>query len=123
MQRGDTPRESRSNRGAAKNRDVRDVRDLHNSMERQRRVDLKKAFDGLKFCVPELADSDKASKLMILDKAADFCQKLKKKEIHLSTEKERERKKHFHLKRKLQILKQKSPKSLKLKYLTKGRFE
>jgi len=123
IQRGDTSRESRSNRGAAKNRDVRDVRDLHNSMERQRRVDLKKAFDGLKFCVPELADSDKASKLMILDKAADFCQKLKKKEIHLSTEKERERKKHFHLKRKLQILKQKSPKSLKLKYLTKGRFE
>ena len=92
-------------------------------MERQRRVDLKKAFDRLKFCVPELADSEKASKLMILDKAADFCQKLKKKEIHLSSEKERERKKHFHLKRKLQILKQKSPKSLKLKYLTKGRFE
>ena len=92
-------------------------------MERQRRVDLKRAFDGLKSCVPELAESDKASKLMILDKAADFCQRLKKKETVLKLERERERKKQYHLQKKLQILKNRSPKSLKLKYSSKKRFE
>ena len=98
----------------------RDVRDLHNSMERQRRVDLKRAFDGLKICVPELAQSDKASKLMILDKAADFCQMLKLKELNLSSEKDRERKKYLLLKKKLQMLeKKKSPKSLQVKFTSK----
>ena len=54
----------------------REIRDLHNSMERQRRVDLRKNFDMLKVCVPELADNDKASKLNILNKAADYCRLL-----------------------------------------------
>ena len=98
----------------------RDIRDLHNSMERQRRVDLKRAFDGLKICVPELAESDKVSKLMILDKAADFCQMLKLKELNLSSEKDRERKKYLLLKKKLQMLeKKKSPKSLQVTYTSK----
>ena len=97
----------------------RDIRDLHNSMERQRRIDLKRAFDGLKICVPELAESDKASKLMILDKAADFCQMLKLKELNLSSEKDRERKKCLLLKKKLQMLEKKSPKSLQVRCRSK----
>merc|ERR1712106_370831 len=66
----------------------REVRDLHNSMERQRRVDLKNAFDSLKTCVPDIAETDRASKLMILDRAADFCQELSRKESALQIEKE-----------------------------------
>ena len=89
-----------------------DIRHLHNTMERQRRVDLKRAFDCLKVCVPELAESDKASKLMILEKAAHFCQILKRKEISLSAEKDRQKKKQFQLKTKLNLLGKKSSKSL-----------
>ena len=92
---------------------VKDIRHLHNSMERQRRIDLKRAFDCLKICVPELAESDKASKLMILEKAANFCQTLKKKELTLNAEKERHRRRQFHLKKKLNLLEYKtSTKSL-----------
>ena len=90
----------------------RDVRDLHNSMERQRRVDLKNAFDGLKICVPEIADSDRASKLMILDKAADFCQSLKRKELTLNGEKDKEKRKNNLLRKKLSMLQTHSNASL-----------
>ncbi len=69
----------------------REVRDLHNSLERQRRVDLKNAFDTLKICVPEIAASDKASKLLILNKARDFCMSLGSREAQLRREKERQR--------------------------------
>ena len=67
----------------------RDVRDLHNSLERQRRIDLKNAFDTLKVCVPSIAASDKASKLLILTKARDFCTSLGSTEAQLRREKER----------------------------------
>jgi len=90
----------------------RDVRDLHNSMERQRRVDLKNAFDGLKICVPEIAESDRASKLMILDKAADFCQSLKKKESALNGERDKEKRKNELLRKKLNMLRAHSHTSL-----------
>ena len=90
----------------------RDVRDLHNSMERQRRVDLKNAFDGLKICVPEIAESDRASKLMILDKAADFCQSLKKKESTLNGERDKEKRKNELLRKKLNMLRAHSHTSL-----------
>jgi len=90
----------------------RDVRDLHNSMERQRRVDLKNAFDALKMCVPEIADSDRASKLMILDKAAEFCQSLLRKETSLTTEREKEKRRNTLMRRKLTLLKTQSKTSL-----------
>jgi len=97
-------KERKSHKHRDKGDKCRDVRDLHNSMERQRRVDLKNAFDGLKICVPEIADSDRASKLMILDKAADFCQSLKKKESSLSGEKDKEKRKNTLLRKKLSML-------------------
>ena len=78
---------SRSSGGVVVKR--RDVRDLHNSLERQRRIDLKNAFDTLKVCVPSIAASDKASKLLILTKARDFCASLGSTEAQLRREKER----------------------------------
>jgi hypothetical protein len=56
------------------------ARDLHNHNERQRRTDLKNAFDYLKRRVPAIASSERVSKQMILDKAIDFCKSLKAKE-------------------------------------------
>jgi len=105
-------REGKSHKHRDKGDKCRDVRDLHNSMERQRRVDLKNAFDGLKICVPEIADSDRASKLMILDKAADFCQSLKRKESTLNSEKDKEKRKNILLRKKLSMLQTHSNASL-----------
>lgn len=90
----------------------REVRDLHNSMERQRRVDLKNAFDALKTCVPDIAETDRASKLMILDRAADFCQELSRKESALLNEKEKEVKRNQLLQKKLSMLRTLSKMSL-----------
>ncbi|CAB4061583.1 MYC [Lepeophtheirus salmonis] len=66
----------------------REVRDLHNSMERQRRVDLRNNFDQLKVVVPELKDAEKASKLNILNKSAEYCKYLTSTDIRLRKEKE-----------------------------------
>ena len=60
--------------------DQREARDVHNQMERQRRTDLKNAFDSLKDFVPTIANSDRASKQMVLDKAIGYCKTLKSKE-------------------------------------------
>jgi len=105
-------RDRKSHKHRDKGDKCRDVRDLHNSMERQRRVDLKNAFDGLKICVPEIADSDRASKLMILDKAADFCQSLKRKESTLNGERDKEKRKNTLLRKKLSMLQTHSNTSL-----------
>jgi hypothetical protein len=82
----------------------REVRDLHNSLERQRRVDLKNAFDTLKAGVPEVATSDKASKLLILTKARTFCLSLGSREAQLRKEKERERARHEALAKRVRLL-------------------
>merc|ERR1712113_1083810 len=49
----------------------REIRDLHNSMERQRRVEQRNHLAYLKKQGPEVADMDKASKLTILRKDMD----------------------------------------------------
>jgi len=82
----------------------REIRDLHNSMERQRRVDLRKNFDMLKVCVPELADVEKASKLNILNKAADYCKLLVSLDAKFKKEVEKEDQKNAILKKKLEGL-------------------
>ena len=64
----------------------KDARDLHNHMERQRRNELKTAFDLVRTCVPTISASDRASKQMILDKAIDFCRGLRVKEARACRE-------------------------------------
>ncbi|XP_059088254.1 N-myc protein-like [Tigriopus californicus] len=82
----------------------REIRDLHNSMERQRRVDLRNNFDQLKEVVPELADVDKASKLNILNKASEFCRQLTAADSRLKRDRETIQSRNLALKRKLQQL-------------------
>ena len=73
-------RKSRFEEVSSRRGDQREARDVHNQMERQRRNDLKNAFDSLKDFVPTIANSDRASKQMVLDKAIDYCKNLKSKE-------------------------------------------
>merc|ERR550539_73045 len=92
-----------SNR-ASQEEKCREIRDLRNSMERQRRVDLRKNFDMLKVCVPELADVEKASKLNILNKAADYCRLLVSLDAKFKKEVEKEEQKNAIMKKKLEGL-------------------
>lgn len=82
----------------------REIRDLHNSMERQRRVDLRQNFEQLKALVPELADSVKASKLNILKKASNYCHVLATLDNRLTSEHKLESDKNALLRRKLLCL-------------------
>ena len=79
----------------------REIRDLHNSMERQRRVDLRNNFEQLKDVVPDLKDVEKASKLNILNKSADFCRTLASQDAALSRQRDRELQRNSQLRKKL----------------------
>lgn len=48
-------------------------RSLHNNMERQRRIDLRNAFEDLRLLVPEVSKRDRAPKVVILREAAVYC--------------------------------------------------
>merc|ERR1711963_696980 len=85
----------------------REIRDLHNSMERQRRVEQRNHLAYLKKQVPEVADLDKASKLTILRKAMDYCHLLSNMDNRIRKEKDKENGKHQMLKKKLADLKAK----------------
>ncbi|XP_046587207.1 myc protein [Neodiprion lecontei] len=51
-------------------------RSLHNNMERQRRIELRNAFEDLRVLVPEVQMKEKAPKVVILRQAAVYCNKL-----------------------------------------------
>jgi len=97
---------SRSNRSTSSSsianpvEKCRKIRDLHNSMERQRRVDLRKNFEQLKAVVPELVDSEKASKLNILNKASNYCRLLATLNERLTSEQKLESGKNALLRKK-----------------------
>ncbi|GJQ70864.1 hypothetical protein Trydic_g784 [Trypoxylus dichotomus] len=51
-------------------------RSLHNNMERQRRIDLRNAFEDLRLLVPEVSKKERAAKVVILREAAGYCDAL-----------------------------------------------
>lgn len=51
-------------------------RSLHNNMERQRRIELRNAFEELRVLVPEVEMKEKAPKVVILRQAAVYCDML-----------------------------------------------
>ena len=51
-------------------------RSLHNNMERQRRIELRNAFEDLRVLVPEVEAKEKAPKVAILRQAALYCDRL-----------------------------------------------
>jgi Myc proto-oncogene protein len=60
--------------------DTLEKRNLHNNMERQRRIGLKNLFEELKCQIPSLKDKERAPKVNILREAANFCTKLRRDE-------------------------------------------
>jgi len=82
-----------------------EAREVHNQMERQRRNELKISFDNLKTVLPEIAESDKASKQQILDKAVETCKNIKSTELTLQNKKNSLAKSNALLKEKLRLLK------------------
>jgi len=81
-----------------------EAREVHNQMERQRRNELKVAFDVLKVHLPEIATSDKASKQQILDKAVETCLSIKTTETSLKSKASSLNKTNSLLKEKLRKL-------------------
>lgn len=57
--------------------DTIEKRNLHNNMERQRRIGLKNLFEELKQQIPTLKDKERAPKVNILREASTYCSKLK----------------------------------------------
>uniref|UniRef100_A0A182N0X8 BHLH domain-containing protein n=1 Tax=Anopheles dirus TaxID=7168 RepID=A0A182N0X8_9DIPT len=56
--------------------DTVEKRNLHNNLERQRRIGLKNLFEELKRQIPHLRDKDRAPKVNILREAATLCNRL-----------------------------------------------
>lgn len=60
-------------------------RNLHNDMERQRRIGLKNLFENLKEKIPSLRDKERAPKVNILREATMLCKKMTKDEAEFET--------------------------------------
>lgn len=61
--------------------DTIEKRNLHNNMERQRRIGLKNLFDELKDQLPSLKEKERAPKVTILREAALLCARLHQEDL------------------------------------------
>lgn len=67
-------------------------RNLHNDLERQRRIGLKNLFEELKCQIPSLRDKERAPKVSILREAAQLCTDLsREQETLFALRRQRER--------------------------------
>ena len=98
----DDVRSSKGEKG--KHRKFEEERELHNSMERQRRIEMKDAFDELKAVIPEIAKNDKVSKLNILNTARDYYCSLRSKVDTLQAVRQREEARRTRLLEQLNLL-------------------
>ncbi|XP_067641835.1 myc protein isoform X2 [Eurosta solidaginis] len=68
--------------------DTIEKRNLHNDMERQRRIGLKNLFEELKKQIPSIKDKERAPKVNILREAAKLCEALTRENQQLCDTKE-----------------------------------
>ena len=73
-------------------------------MERQRRIEMKDAYDCLKAVIPSIATVDKVSKLNILNTARDYYRALEGRIERLKTAKQLEAERKRQLLEKLNLL-------------------
>merc|ERR1711874_489990 len=99
-----SPRKRSSRAGGSDSEDSCEKRSQHNSMERQRRVDLRNAFEFLRSLIPDLEATDRAAKVVILKKAANFCQGLTQREKQFVAEKDALQKRQEILRKRLALL-------------------
>ncbi|KAJ8375140.1 hypothetical protein SKAU_G00057200 [Synaphobranchus kaupii] len=81
-----------------------DKRRTHNVLERQRRNELKLSFFALRDEIPEVANNEKAPKVVILKKATECIFSMQTDEQRLVSLKEQLRRKGEHLKQRLEQL-------------------
>ncbi|XP_036378025.1 transcriptional regulator Myc-like [Megalops cyprinoides] len=81
-----------------------DKRRTHNVLERQRRNELKLSFFALRDEIPEVANNEKAPKVVILKKATECILSMQTDEQRLISLKEKLRRKGEHLKQRLEQL-------------------
>ncbi|XP_065362710.1 myc protein [Calliphora vicina] len=67
--------------------DTIEKRNLHNDMERQRRIGLKNLFESLKKQIPSIKDKERAPKVNILREAAKLCEALTREDHQLLEQK------------------------------------
>ncbi|KAI8121623.1 Myc protein [Lucilia cuprina] len=67
--------------------DTIEKRNLHNDMERQRRIGLKNLFEALKKQIPSIKDKERAPKVNILREAAKLCEALTREDQQLMEQK------------------------------------
>ncbi|KAK7076474.1 hypothetical protein SK128_010182 [Halocaridina rubra] len=85
-----------------------DKREMHNSLERMRRVDLRNAFNDLRVLIPDLVEKEKAPKVEILKKASVYCRQIQKQEQTLEALVEKEKKYKNSLLKRLHSLQRQS---------------
>lgn len=71
-----TKSHNRRNISDSDDADSQEKRNLHNDMERQRRIGLKNLFEELKATIPSIRDKERAPKVNILREATNLCLKL-----------------------------------------------
>ena len=98
-----TKTKSAESRGS-RSRKYEEERELHNQMERQRREEMKVAYDCLKAVIPSIAEVEKVSKLNILNTARDYFISLEKRVKLTALMKQREEEKREKLLEKLNLL-------------------
>uniref|UniRef100_A0A9J8BUC2 Transcriptional regulator n=1 Tax=Cyprinus carpio carpio TaxID=630221 RepID=A0A9J8BUC2_CYPCA len=81
-----------------------DKRRTHNVLERQRRNELKLSFFALRDVIPDVANNEKAAKVVILKKATECIETMQEDEQKLISLKEKLRRKCEHLKQRLEQL-------------------
>ncbi|XP_060901477.1 transcriptional regulator Myc-B-like [Labrus mixtus] len=84
--------------------DNEDKRRTHNVLERQRRNELKMSFLALRDEIPALEKNDRAAKVVILKKAAEYIEEVKEHERRLLTTKEELRRRSRELRHRLKQL-------------------
>lgn len=101
---GSSSPRKRCSRAPSDSEDSCEKRSQHNSMERQRRVDLRNAFEFLRSLIPDLEATDRAAKVVILKKAANFCQGLTQREKQYVADKDALQKRQEMLRKRLALL-------------------
>lgn len=73
-------------------------RNLHNDMERQRRIGLKNLFEHLKDQIPSLREKERAPKVNILREATSLCNQMTREEHELEAVKRKQQRLILRLK-------------------------
>ncbi len=77
----------------------------HNVLERKRRNDLKYSFQILRGQIPELEDNQRAPKVTILKKAAEYIMQIREQDDDLQSRLAKEKKRESKLLQRLAVLK------------------